>query len=88
MKTYSRGLKYTPLDTPYRVKFVGDKVYPFPSLTQLNVFKRDVDNMAKLYAQGTTLYNIDGTPLDNLEEAIDTLYKERYDVWLRNNQTI
>ena len=82
MKSYSRGAKYTPLNTPYRVKFVGDKLYAFPSLTQLNVFKNDVDNLAKLYAQGSVLYSIDGTELGGLEVAIETLYQERYSEWL------
>lgn len=84
MKSYERGAKYTPLDTPYRVKFVGDKVYPFPSLTQLNVFKRDVDNIVDLYSKGSYLYNKDNEMMASVEDAIDNLYNERYKSWLTN----
>ena len=83
MKTYSRGAKYTPLDTPYRIKLVGDKVYAFPSLTQLNVFKSDVDRLTEAYAKGMTLYTKNDEELTSLNEAVDNLYNERYEKWLK-----
>lgn len=73
---------YTPTTSPFGKKYLGDKVYKFPTIKSMEKFDDDVEALKYYYGKGNTLIDEFNEEL-SYAEAIEFIYNRKFAKWLK-----